>query len=782
MHKGILVLIVLFIALHFSKGQNLWTDHFSYRNCKNIAESESFVAASSEMGLMVYNKLNSEIQKVSRVNGLSDVDITALKSLSNDAFIIGYLNGNIDLLISGEVYNIPDFKLKQIQGSKQINHFFQYNGKVYCSTDYALLVLDINKREVSDTYFLGFNAESLPIYETVVNDGYIYAATERGLLKADVFDPLIVYDQAWTLVSSSNLPYVAVSYHGNQIVSVAKQNSTYIVYYGNENGWAELKRTSSFAALNAFGGSLVVALKSQVERYGEDFNIIDVIKEYSFGQVYAQDAMYSTYEDAYFVADMNYGIARIKGDQDAYYLANGPYSNNCFDVHATNTGVYSTAGGITATYNNLNRTIEYSFFDNEKWESYLSDTKASSSTSRDLIRMCSSQTSDTVYMSTWGGGIYEVDGVSTINHYDENNSGLQDIFPDARKYVRVGGIASDSEGNIWMSNSEVNSGIVVKSGEKWFQFDYETTNNLHSTGQFLITKDDNIWIPIPMSWTGDKHGLMVINTNGTLLDQSDDVYKSGVHPNKSNDSRNVGQLQLWDSDKEVITNLVLSLAEDKNGYIWVGTDKGVLVYYRPWAIFSEDYPVASRIKVPRNDGSNLVDYLLGEERISAIAVDGANRKWIGTETSGLYLVSEDGLKTYQTFNVDNSPLPSNSITSLAISPITGEVFIGTAKGIVSYKAKATEGSESFSKVYAYPNPVREDFNGDITITGLMENSIVKITSVSGKLVYETTSLGGKAYWNGRNFNGQSVKTGVYLVYMSTEDGAQSAVTKILIVR
>jgi hypothetical protein len=224
------------------------------------------------------------------------------------------------------------------------------------------------------------------------------------------------------------------------------------------------------------------------------------------------------------------------------------------------------------------------------------------------------------------------------------------------------------------------------------------------------------------------------------------------------------------------------MAEDKNGYIWLGTDKGILVYYRPWAIFSEQHPVASRIKIPRNDGTNFIDYLLEKEKISAIAVDGANRKWIGTEDSGVYLVSEDGLKTYQTFNIKNSPLPSNTITSLAITPHTGEVFIGTAKGIVSYKARATEGNEEFSKVYAYPNPVREDYSGEITITGLVQNSIVKITTVSGKLVHETISLGGVAYWDGTNFSGNKVKSGVYIVYVSSTDGSQSAVAKVLIIR
>ncbi len=781
MNKGCLILIVTLLSNLLSVAQSSkWSDHFSYRNASHVAETETYVAVSSEMGLMLLNKLNQDIRTFSKVNGLSDVDITALQSISDDRFIIGYANGNIDVVSTDLVYNIPDFKLKQIQGAKQINHFYSYNDKVYCSTDYALLVIDVNKREISDTYFLGYNAESLAIYQTVIDSGDLYAATDRGLLKADLSDPLIVYDEGWNLISTSSVPHFAVNLHEGSIVSVSKINNNYQCSYLANGQWSNIKTSNRFSSLSVYAGKMVLSLLTRVEVYNENFNLAHSIDDYTFDDnVVAQSVIYSSFEEAYFIADSNYGIVMSSNDEDVHYLANGPYSNNCFDLHATSTGVYSTAGGLTAIYNNLNRPIEYSYFNNESWDSYKSTTPGNGYTSRDLIRITSSSVNDTVYMCSWGGGIYEIEGVNSITHFDETNSGLQDIYPDTRKYVRVGGIASDSKGNIWMSNAEVDAGVVIKSGSEWHRMNYDTTDDVHSTGQFLITKDDIVWIPIPMSGTGDKHGIMVINPNGTLLDDSDDQYKSGL---VTNDPRNAGQFQLWDEDRNVITKLVLSMAEDKNGYVWFGTDKGVLVNYRPWAIFSEDYPVTSRIKVPRNDGSNLADYLLEEERVSCIAVDGANRKWIGTEASGIYLVSEDGLKTYQSFNVDNSPLPSNTITSIAISPVSGEVFIGTAKGIVSYKAKATEGDDSFNKIYAYPNPVREDFAGDITITGLIENSNVKITTVSGKLVHETKSLGGKAYWNGTNLVGEKVKTGVYLVYVSAEDGGQSAVTKILIVR
>jgi hypothetical protein len=781
----IIVLFCFVISSSVSAQDSKWRDHFSYRNTINVAESESYIAAFSEMGFMLFNKLNKDISTFSLVNGLSDVNITAIQAINNDSFIVGYASGNIDIVSESGVYNIPDFKLKQIQGSKQINHFYPHGDKIYCSSDYALLVFDSVKKEISDTYFLGNNAESLKIYETVILNDQIYAATERGLLQADLSDPLIVYDKAWAIVSNSSLPHISVNVIDEKIISAVKKTNSYDVFYGLPNQWFNLKKDiSRCESLNVYGGKLVVSYLTQIEVFDEDFNQVELIERYSFNEnMAAQSAIYSSFEDAFYIADRNYGIVKHDtASEDLNYVANGPYSNNCFDIYATSTGVYSVAGGLNAAFNNLNRNAEYSYFNYDSWESYRSTRQGGEKNWRDFIRICSDKTDKSkVFISSWGGGAYCVHGIDSINYYGESDEGLQNISP-GNSYVRVGGIASDSEGNIWMTNAGVSSGIVVKSGENWIRFNYEAMNYLHSNGQILITRDDNIWIPIPRWSMEDRQGIMVIKTNGTLLEQSDDEYKCGVAKGDITDSRHVGQLQLWDENRNVITKTVLSLAEDKNGYVWLGTDKGVLVYYRPWAIFSEDYPVASRIKVPRNDGSNLADYLLEDERVSCIAVDGANRKWLGTENSGLYLVSEDGLKTYQTFNMDNSPLPSNSITSLAISPISGEVFIGTSKGIVSYKAKATEGESSFNKVYAYPNPVRQDFSGEITITGLMQNSIVKITTVSGKLVHETNSLGGKAYWNGTNFNGEKVKTGVYLVYVSSDDGTESDVIKILIVR
>jgi ligand-binding sensor domain-containing protein len=205
------------------------------------------------------------------------------------------------------------------------------------------------------------------------------------------------------------------------------------------------------------------------------------------------------------------------------------------------------------------------------------------------------------------------------------------------------------------------------------------------------------------------------------------------------------------------------------------------VYYSPERIFSTDLK-AYRIKIPRNDGSGLADYMLGTETITAIAVDGANRKWIGTSSSGAYLLSPDGVKQIANYNESNSPLFSNSIMSISVDNKSGNVWFATSLGVQSLRGVATEGADEFTEVYAFPNPVREDFEGNLTITGLLRETRVSITDISGNLVYKTVSDGGQASWDLRTYNGQRVATGVYMVFCSATDGSQSCVIKVLVIR
>ncbi|MBI9061188.1 MAG: T9SS type A sorting domain-containing protein [Marinilabiliaceae bacterium] len=764
-----------------------WRDHFSYNNCIAVSDGDNYVFAATDVAVILYEKSTESIIRFNKTNGLSDVGITAISALNENMFIIGYSNGNIDFISNNKVINLPDLKNKNIQGSKKINSFSQHGNLVYCSLDFGILVLNIEKLEVADTYYLGDGNQDFVINQTQLDDRYIYAASDKGLYRAEISNPSLGYFESWTEISGTTEPFLAVDFIGDQLVYVRKSSSNkYIVAIGDQGAWTEKLSLSSFRNFFSRENYLYISEINKLVKYTSDLVSVEIIDSYSIdsqSDVVPNISMVtmSESENTFYFSDIQLGFIKKSIPLDVKLVPNGPFSNNCFALHATPSGIYSLAGGLTSSYNNLNRNVEYSFYSDQQWSYYRSNKRGDEKYWRDLIRMCSDPfNKDHVYMSSWGAGVFEANGTELDSHFDQHNSGLQNIDWAGPNYVRVGGIAADSHGNVWMSNSEVANGIVVKSADdKWYQYNYGILNNLHGTDQFLITNDGLVWIIIPRT---ERKGLVVINPNGTPLDQSDDVYRGPVSKDAEKDTRNDGLLKIWDEKGDIITNSIVCMAEDKDGYLWLGTDQGVVVYYRPWNIFEENFPIASRIKVPFNDGTNSAGYLLDNNKVTSIVVDGANRKWLGTEGAGIYLVSEDGTKTIHSFNKENSPLPSDNISSISIMESTGEVFIGTDKGIVSYKSNAIEPVTSLCKVYAYPNPVREDFSGPITITGLVLNSNVKITNVSGKLVYETRSLGGQVQWDGQNLWGEKVRSGVYIVYVSSEDGSDTQSTKILIVR
>ena len=302
----------------------------------------------------------------------------------------------------------------------------------------------------------------------------------------------------------------------------------------------------------------------------------------------------------------------------------------------------------------------------------------------------------------------------------------------------------------------------MKSGSNWTGFNLPKSNE-SDLAQLMIDRYDQKWILMRYS-NLNTNSILVFTDNGTPDDPSDDQSKL---LNSSPGSGNISG------------NYVNAVAEDRNGQVWVGSEMGICVFYNPENIFvpGQNFD-AQQILVQQG---SYTQYLLENEMVTAIAVDGANQKWIGTDRGGVFLFSPDGTKQIYHFTIDDSPLFSNRITAIAINPLTGEVFIGTDKGVISFKSTATEGGDTFSDVYAYPNPVKEGYTGYIAIKGLVQDAEVKITDISGRLIYSTKAAGGQAIWDGKNFSGRRAKTGVYLVMASNEDGSEKIVTKILII-
>ncbi len=365
-----------------------------------------------------------------------------------------------------------------------------------------------------------------------------------------------------------------------------------------------------------------------------------------------------------------------------------------------------------------------------------------------------------MFAGSWGGGVLEFKSGKFVKRYDNYNSTLQTQLPNEPQspYVRIAGMAFDSKGSLWVTNTGVDKVLSqLQPDGTWKAFELSGAAN-EFIGKVVVTQNDDKWIVVPRG-----KGLYVLNSAN---DQSKAQKVVALFRNQ---------------EGEYLTEMndVYSMTEDLNGELWVGTSAGVAVFSNPQKIWTENVMYATRPGLNLHD--NYFHPLLEKETITAIAVDGANRKWIGTKTSGIFLVSEDGDTELKNFTTENSPLPNNEITDIAINQKTGEVFIGTTSGLVSYMGEATSANEVFSDVYVYPNPVRETYDGSIVIKGLVEDTDVKITDISGNLVYKTSSLGGQAVWDGKNLNGNRCKTGVYLVFLTDQTGENTKITKLLFI-
>jgi TSS9, PorZ, N-terminal beta-propeller domain len=761
MKKFLAILFIIPLSL-MGSGQTpvgSWSDHLVYNTADRIAVGSNDVYASTGSSLIIYNKTYAELKKMSRIDGLTETGISTIAwSEENKTLIIAYSSANIDLLKNNTIYNLPDISRKFMSGNKSINKIRTEGRYAYLACSFGIVVADLIKKEIYDTWQPGNGSETNEVWDIAFSNTKIYAATAAGIYSADLSNTGLSYYGNWDLENNLPVPvgnYTCLIYSGNRLYA----NLTDPLSSGDKiyslDGTGTLFSFTSGIFNKSFDSSptgFSVSSGSSVKCYDMNGTLTRTISSYGWGTPYISQAI--TDGSDIWIADKNSGLVRGVNMTDFSALTlPGPISNNAFYI-SSNDGKTTICGGATdVSWNNQNRPFQVSIDENNLWSSI------QSATITDPIRALSEPgNSSHLFVASWGGGLLEYQNNSLVKQYNDANSPLQTIIP-GRPYVRICGLAMDKSKNLWITQTQVQGSIkVLKQDGTWIV--NPLTIDAPTIGDIIITSKGQKWIILPRG-----SGLYILDDNNTPDVFSDDRYK---------------KLLVQDTENQVIS-YIYSLAEDLDGNIWVGTDQGPVIYFNPENVFDSDLK-ASRIKIPRNDGTNLADYMLKTETITCMAVDGANRKWLGTASSGVYLLSADGTTQIKSFNEQNSPLLSNSIVTLAVDNKTGDVWFGTSKGVQSYRGDATAGGERFTRVYTFPNPVREDYSGNVTITGLIKDSQIRITDISGNLVFETVSDGGEATWNLKTYNGRRIATGVYLVFCASRDGSQSYVTKMLVIK
>jgi len=762
----IFIFVIIAVTISCELAADNWRSYLSYYQTIAIVKGNQLVFAANENGLFSFNPDDNRFETYSRVEGLSDSGISAIGwSASKEALIIGYSNGNLDLLLGNKVLNLPDIKLKTTIVNKSIRHIFCDGDFAWLSCDFGIVKINLRKWEVAETWVIGPDASPIAVNELVSDGSFFWAATTSGVFRADKNNLNLQDYKNW--IFQDQLPFPRKPFNSiavlNNLVYTCDNDGLVFAFDGIswQSVYPEIKgvqKIKAFPPVLVFVSDKSVVLispdsRSTVSTYGT------LVEETS--TINPVDAMIGKSGELW-IGDHTFGLVqKTGGGQFRSVVPSSPAKNNSAWLTTLGTGLYIATGNDDAASATTGAEI-YRLKD-QNWYALnaYSDNKLIGV--ENITRIAPSPANaEHFWGSTSGDGLLEFDGQKTIKIYNSNNSPLE----SQNETCRIGGLNYDVAGNLWITNpGSKNQLHVIKPDGTWKSMSYPGIDNqFTSAGDILNTKTGTKWIIVNHS------DLFALRTQNTLDITTDDIFrKTSVRSKFSN------------SETTVIKgyNNVNIISEDHDGALWVGTENGIVLYPNPEALFSDNgfYGVLPSVEL----GDGLFHPLLENENVNTIAVDGGNGKWFGTTNSGAYLFSADGSKLIRHFNTDNSPLFSNNVISIAINGQSGEVYFATDRGLISWMGDATQGNQTFQHLYAWPNPVRETYHGDITIDGLASESTVKITDIAGNLVFKTTSNGGRATWNGKGRNGGRVNTGVYLIFCADREGVQSRVIKLLFI-
>jgi len=761
-----LILMMICVLIYGKIPANNWHSYLSYYQIIAITKGNQKIFAANENGLFSYNFSDKSFETKSRVEGLSDSGISAISwSASHEVLLIGYSNGNLDLVSGNSITNLPELKLKTSITNKSINKILCEGDFAWLSCNFGVVKINIKKLEVAETWVIGPDASSVAVKELASDDRYYWAATEEGVFRAEKNNPNLQDYHNWTLQDGpgfSHNSFNSITVFDHKVYTCDKDGKSYS--FDGVLWQSVFPEIAGVRKINAFQTSLILVCDKSIEVIG--FNSRMTVANYgtlipSKSIIRPTDALVNNSGELW-IGDYAFGLIQKEGNGSYLSIVpSSPSDNNALKMSITGGNLYVA----TASDNLQSAPIpaEIHRLKDQKWFSINEITDTKLSDLKNITNVVAS-TSDPEHFwgATQSDGLIEFEGQGIIKNYNSSNSPLE----SQNTTCKIGGLIYDQGGNLWLTNpSGKNQLHIVKPDGTWKSFSYPGIDNQFTlAGDIIISKTDTKWIIV------NKSDLFALRTTNTLENHADDLYrKTSVRSRFSN------------SETTVIKgfNQINILTEDQDGYLWVGTENGVVLYTNPESLFSDGEFYGVQPSVELADG--LFHPLLENETVNSIAIDGGNRKWFGTLNSGVFLFSADGTHLLQHFTTDNSPLFSNNISNIAINGQNGEVFIATQRALISWMGNATQGENSYQHLYVWPNPVRETYQGDVTIDGIIGGSSVKITDVTGNLVYKTTSEGGRAIWNGKNRNGDRVSTGVYLIFCADHQGNQSKVIKLLFI-
>lgn len=745
-----------------------WQDRLSYYELHKVVHAGDRIYAAAKGGLFYYDLDDLTVNRMNKTTILNDVGISTIAyDEQTRNLVVAYNNANIDIVRNDKVVNISDIKRNNIGGSKTINNIRFQNRCAYLACGFGIVVVDLQREEIKETYYLGDNGTYLNINDIAFTDSLIVAATDNGILYAPKTSTLLNVATSWThdetsLLAGQTVTALDVDAAGRIIAKASTVGADTTVYVQNAAMTFAPLTSGNIRSAKHTKGRLVICFDDHISIYDSQLALQKEIGAIDWMEMEANDAELDD-DGRLWIAHQWAALALVdlkNGMTLHTFYPQGPATDNGFRLKAFDNDLMVAPGGHTSTYSGVYLPANVFTFNNNEWKT-LDDPNGLLDGVTDIIDIAVNPRNNKVRLAAaWRSGIVEITDNKVTNLYNENNSdgALQPYVEGSYTALFTGAVAYDGKGNAWITNSLKSNGLaVLRNDGSWESFNTQSM----VAGSDL---DHIVWDSI--------------NDLKLFWGRANKVF---VHDGESKmayiDPNNGAKLE---------TSIVTALVQDHSGNIWLGTNKGIKTIYNLSSIFQnggdgERSPVSCNNILYNENGIN--EYLLAYESVTAIAVDGANRKWVGTSTGGLYLLSANGLEQIEHFTAANSPLFSDKIIDIAVMPWSGEVFIITDKGMQSYRGTATYAfSEPMEDIHAFPNPVRPEYDGLIAIKGFTRNAIVHITDAAGNTVFATRANGGQAVWNGRTLEGQKVASGVYYVFASAEDGSMRSVTKIIVIR
>jgi ligand-binding sensor domain-containing protein len=741
-----------------------WEGYFSYLNVGALSQGNNKIVAAADNAYFNYEPALNFTTSFNTVNELSGRTISAIFYTEEFEFtLIGYENGLIQIVRDqqSQVFNFVDIvnrvTIAPIQ--KKINHILAYNGNAYLSTDFGIVAFNLDSREFGDTFFIGDGASQVQVNQTAVLNDKIYAATENGLYVGDLNNPNLIDFNNWTRLYNNT--FRTIENFQNQIFVTNTSNNLQVL----DEATNLLNFVSSIGAtvrdMRVSEGQLLVITSQQVFSYDENLNEDIPIFEIEGIELNLSTAIIQN--NTFYLADRNLGLLEINeqtGIPTAQFLSpDGPLLNRVFSLTTVTNQLWVTYGEYDQFLNPFPlNTRGVSHLNGENWSNILPE-------SLDNARVIVHTTVDPanpnrVYLSSFIDGLLVLENEELIIRYDNSNSDIE-------------GIGSS------INDNRIGSTVFTPNGDLYF------SNAITPNPIKRLTADGNIEIVDVSSAFQEP---LSTSSNKIVADDRGNVYlatfNSGIIAYQSSDNTAARiSSEINGVDFPDVTNenpIMTALAVDNSNRLWIGTSDGLRVMFNPSSVFDSNTLNVSPIIIVEDDG--VAQELLFGQAITEIVVDGANNKWIGTTDSGVFQVSPNGQDILNRFTTDNSPLPNNNITSIAIDGSNGLVYFGTPNGLVSFNSRVTDANNDLSSVRVFPNPVRPSYTGDVTVDGLTEGANVKITDITGNLVFEEFAQGGSIRWDTTAFGKHKVASGVYLVLITGSEEVETAVKKIMIVR